>query len=189
MRTLRWMVSGHKPCWLALVLILSGCDKSEKEPPKKPAEPQAASVEQTAPKPVSPAASHAKPVPDTSARQEPILTSRVPESFDEEPVPAPQPDKKPELVIEKPKPKPLPKTVKQKLPEPEEPLKVDLSIPKELIESAVPVTAEQKEPTGMLPPLFDKHEENDRFNLSGRILNRERSDDFEGAELQFEFRR
>jgi hypothetical protein len=183
------MMSDHKPYWLVLVLMLCGCDNSEKESPKKPAEPQAAAVERAAPQPTSPAASHAKPIPEAQTRQDPILTSRVPESFEEEATPAPEPDKKPELVIEKPKPKPIPKTVKQKLPEPEEPLKVDLTIPKELIESTVPVMVEQDEPQGRLPPLFDKQKDDGRFNLSGRILNRERSDDFEGAELQFEFKR
>jgi hypothetical protein len=183
------MVNSRKPYGLILVVLLAGCDKPEKEPSEKPAKPQAAAVESVAPKPIAPAASHAKPITGANRHDEPILTSRVPEKLGEKPKPAPVPDKKPELVIEKPKPKTVHKTVKAKLPEPDEPLKVDLSIPKELVESTVPVTtAKGVEPDTKLPPLF-KEQDDGRFNLSGRILNQEGSDDFDGAELQFQFKR
>ncbi|TWI53444.1 hypothetical protein IQ22_02660 [Pseudomonas duriflava] len=183
----------YKFCCLFVLLALSACDKPDEKPPEKPAEPAKAAVEHSnndtkAVYPVLDATHPARPDDDSGQRDEPVLTSRVPETLEDKPKPASAPEKKPELVVEKPKPKPVPKTVPAKVPSPKEPpISVDLSLPEELVEQLDEIV-EEKDESRLLPPLFSS-EDDDNFNLNGRLLSRERSDDFEGAELQFQFKR
>ena len=150
---------------------LSACER-EPEPVAQQPAPAPAVVTATAP-----VAEVAKPEP-----VEPAPPAKVVES---KPVPAAKPP-----VVAKPKPvvAPQPKPV-----EPESKLALDLSVPQELFEQALESeTSEELSP--LLPPMFgEKPEVQSPFQISGRLINNERVDDYwdsiEGAEVQFEFRR
>ncbi|MBH4302280.1 hypothetical protein I5M48_08315 [Pseudomonas aeruginosa] len=70
--------------------------------------------------------------------------------------------------------------------------KLDLRLPKELVQKmAPPGTEETHKPKPLLPPMFEEKDDSD-FRLNGQLLYRDRelgvSRPLEGAELQFEFR-
>lgn len=69
------------------------------------------------------------------------------------------------------------------------PAKLDLRLPKELVEEIQPSEVLNEQP--VLPPMFvDKTPDASPFELNGRILTNEQAgdDSVQGAELQFKFR-
>lgn len=76
-------------------------------------------------------------------------------------------------------------------PKPQAPL--DLSLPAEVFEPLQPLEPLDESPATLLPPLFVEKTEPSPFQLNGKLITNERSDDYwdslEGAELQFEFKR
>lgn len=104
-------------------------------------------------------------------------------------------DEKPATSPAKPsvaaKPKPA-ATPSSKPAVPESKLALDLSVPQELFEQALE-SETQEEISPLLPPLFgEKPEDVSPFQISGKLINNARVDDYwdsiEGAELQFEFK-
>lgn len=161
---------------LVCLALLSGCEPAP--------EPAAEKPESAAPAVVSPA-------PEAPAD----VTASEP---DEAPVIAPKPEPaepaKPKAT-DKPQAqaKPPAKAKPAIAPQPEPRLALDLSVPQELFEQALESeTSEELSP--LLPPMFgEKPEVQSPFQISGRLINNERVDDYwdsiEGAEVQFEFRR
>ncbi|WP_145008940.1 hypothetical protein [Pseudomonas oryzihabitans] len=74
---------------------------------------------------------------------------------------------------------------------------LDLSVPGEattpralVSRHAAPGKAENAvADANLLPELFRKEDDPGRFQLGGRVISRDRSDDFEGAEVELRFRR
>ena len=79
--------------------------------------------------------------------------------------------------------------------QPASPVRLDLSLPTELVEqlnAEAPATPATLAP--LLPPLFEqKQQALSPFQLSGRLLTNDADEDYlesvEGAELKFEFKR
>lgn len=162
---------------LALTLLVA-CDK---EAPPKPGAPPA-------PPPVSSSPPPAQPAPaDVPA---PPVES-VP-AADPKPVPSP-PTPAPKLVPPTPapiKPKETLTTVKAPLPK----AKLDLSLPKDLVNQLEPGDAKDDvQGQAPLPQLFAERPAENSFGLNGKLITNERETDawhsVEGAELQFEFKR
>lgn len=158
---------------LVLLLCLGGlsaCERTPQPVAQTPA-PLAAPVEAPAAEPAAVA-----PPPAKAVEAKPVATAAKPQ---------PQP-------VAKPKPKPAPATASKPAPEPEAKLALDLSVPHELFEQALE-SETQQELSPLLPPLFgEKPESVSPFQISGRLINNARVDDYwdsiEGAELQFEFK-
>ncbi|MDP3815969.1 hypothetical protein [Pseudomonas sp.] len=156
-----------------------------------------APVPQPAPQPKPPKTESAKPLPAApEVEPAPVKPAAVAKPV-EPPVPAPQPVAKAAApaVVAKPKSQPKPKppaTVSKSVPlEPKAPL--DLSLPAEVFEQLQPLEPLDDLPATLLPPLFvEKTEPTSPFQLNGKLITNERSDDYwdslEGAELQFEFK-
>lgn len=168
---------------LSLTLLsLLACDQSpvpRPAPPPKP--PKTESAKQL---PVVPVAPEVEPAPVKPA----MLAKPV-----EPPVPAIQPVAKlaAPAVVAKPKPKPPASASKPVAPAPQAPL--DLSLPAEVFEQLQPLEPLDDLPSTLLPPLFvEKTKPTSPFQLNGKLITNERSDDYweslEGAELQFEFK-
>jgi hypothetical protein len=74
---------------------------------------------------------------------------------------------------------------------------LDLSVPREADTPPAlrshPLTSKRTENSvaeaALLPQLFRKEDDPGRFELGGRVISRDRSDDFEGAEVELRFRR
>lgn len=166
---------------LCLALLLAACDSGDKPagPPNEPARPKPITqVEPAAPhkelpppvatKPVVADTSAAKPVREAPAPAAPVVKSKgkATEKFEDAPAEA--------VTLAKPK--------------------LDLSLPRELVESLEPEAKQKaaaKSESGLLPPMFaEKENAQQPFQLSGRVISNEieRSSGIEGAELQFQFR-
>ena len=163
----------RKSVFLLLCLVLlSACERAS-EPVAQQSEPEPAVVVALEPAPVVEAAMP-KPV-------EPTAPTKVVES---QPVP-------PALPPVASKPKPV-VAAKAKPAEPELEQVLDLSVPHELFEPARQSDT-QEDISPLLPPLFgEKPEAVSPFQISGRLINNARVDDYwnsiEGAEVQFEFK-
>ncbi|MGP0173542.1 hypothetical protein ACSVIJ_16885 [Pseudomonas sp. NCHU5208] len=161
-----------KPKSLLLLLglaWLSACEPAPQPVAQTPEPIQAAPVTTPVEAPV------AKPKPAAPARGEAV-----------EAKPVVAPGKAPVAV----KPKPAP--VQPKPVEPAAAQALDLSVPHELFEQALQSKTEQ-ELKPLLPPLFgEKPESTGPFQISGKLINNARVDDYwdsiEGAEVQFEFK-
>ncbi len=167
---------------LAVTLLLAGCD-SESPPATAKAPPAAASA------PEAPKSSMATEPQGSAAdlrayRLDPLPTRAFV-------LPAPPP-KKQDLArnsqLKKPAvPKPAPALIHP----------LDLSVPGEA--AASPSVSARRlgsgkadnnvAEAGLLPQLFRKEGDPGRFELGGRVISRDRSDDFEGAEVELRFRR
>ena len=176
---------------LPLVLgLLAACD----EPPKPPVPVPEPPKTETAPAKVQPA---------EPADPAPVVTNKlVPEKLPVA-VPKPQPEPAEEVARAAPPDKApvvarvIPKAAeKASIKQPKlEPLpeKLDLRLPKELVDTLEPAPQEQQPEQGLLPPLFvEKPAEPGPYQLNGRLITNDRVDDYwdsvEGAELQIEFR-
>ena len=165
----------RKSIFLLLCLgWLSACERAP-EPVAQQPEPEPAVVAIPAPAPIVEAA---KPEPVEPAPP----PAKVVESKPAAPAKAP--------VAAKPNPAMAPQL---KPAEPESKLALDLSVPQELFEQALE-SETREELAPLLPPLFgEKPEVVSPFQISGRLINNERVDEYwdsiEGAEVQFEFRR
>lgn len=132
-----------------------------------------------------PVAQQSVPAPQAAAepaKAEPVPALKV---VDEKPAASPA---KPSVAA-RPKPAATPSS-KPALPESK--LALDLSVPQELFEQALE-SETQEEISPLLPPLFgEKPEDVSPFQISGKLINNARVDDYwdsiEGAELQFEFK-
>jgi hypothetical protein len=159
----------RKTIFLLLCLgCLSACERTQ-----EPVAQQSVPVPQAAAEP----AAVAEP-----AKAEPVTALKV---VDEKPAASPA---KPSVAA-KPKPAATPSS-KPALPESK--LALDLSVPQELFEQALE-SETQEEISPLLPPLFgEKPEDVSPFQISGKLINNVRVDDYwdsiEGAELQFEFK-
>jgi hypothetical protein len=174
---------------LALLLTLLSLVACDQPPVPQPApQPKPPKTESAKPLPVTPVAPKAEPAPVKPA----VVAKPV-----EPPVPASPPVAKAAApaVAAKPKPqsKPKPAAVVSKpvAPKPQAPL--DLSLPAEVFEPLQPLEPLDESPATLLPPLFVEKTEPSPFQLNGKLITNERSDDYwdslEGAELQFEFKR
>lgn len=171
------MRSIHLLCaCLAAVAILSGCDK---EPPAAPKAPPAPPPLTTAPEPAKVPA--VPPAPPAVVEPAPAVPPPVPAP---KPVPAPP-------ALTKPKAPPVSAAVTAPVPK----AKLDLSLPKELVNQLDPSDPKDNLPDQpVLPQMFvEKPVPESPFQLNGKLITNEREDDYwrsvEGAELQFEFKR
>lgn len=109
-----------------------------------------------------------------------------------------------ELPVPPPKKKDLAKNTQLKKPAPPKDVPVvrrplDLSVPSEAAKpQTLTLTSRQATPkrsektlaeAGLLPEMFHREDNPGRFELGGRVISRDRSDDFEGAEVELRFRR
>ncbi|WP_313512860.1 hypothetical protein [Pseudomonas sp.] len=166
---------------LCLALLLAACDSGDKPagPPNEPTKPKPITqVEPAAPrkepqppmatKPVVADRSEAKPVEEAPAPAAPVVKSKGKAQDKAEDTPSE------EVSLAKPK--------------------LDLSLPRELVESLEPESKQKVKgasESGLLPPMFaDKENDQQPFQLSGRVISNEieRNSGIEGAELQFHFR-
>jgi len=167
---------------LAVTLLLVGCDN---ESPPDTAK-------------VSPAPAAAPEVPKPTVAREPQGSAADLRAYRLDPLPtkafvmpAPPP-KKQDLAKNSQLKKPA---VPKATPPAAHPL--DLSIPREADTPQAlkshPAAARKAENSvaeaGLLPQLFRKEDDPGRFELGGRVISRDRSDDFEGAEVELRFRR
>lgn len=165
---------------LAVTLLLAGCDNES--PPATAKTPPAPAPE--APKPSVAAEPQGSAVDLRAYRLEPLPGKAFV-------LPAPPP-KKQDLAknsqLKKPAvPKPAPAAAHP----------LDLSVPGEAT-APQPVSTRHLgagmadssvAEAGLLPQLFRKADDPGRFELGGRVISRDRSDDFEGAEVELRFRR
>jgi len=175
---------------LPLVLGLVACD----EPPKPPVPVPEPPKTETAP---------AKAQPAEPADPAPVVTSKlVPEKL---PVAVPKPQPEPDETVVRAAPpdkapaaaRVIPKVAEKaaaKQPKLEPlPEKLDLRLPKELVETLEPAPQEQQAEQGLLPPLFvEKQDQPGPYQINGRLITNDHENDYldsvEGAELQIEFR-
>lgn len=141
-------------------------------------------AQQSAPAPAVVSAPESVPVaePDQPVPVKPVTPAKV-----VDPKPAVAPAKPAVAVQSKPAAKPPSKPV---APEPK--VVLDLSVPQELFEQALE-SETQDDLSPLLPPLFgEKPEGVSPFQISGKLINNARVDDYwdsiEGAEVQFEFK-
>ncbi len=166
---------------LAVTLLLAGCDN--KSPPATAKAPPAA-----APAPEAPKSSVATEPQGSAAdlrayRLDPLPTRAFV-------LPAPPP-KKQDLARNSQLKKPaVPKPTRLS------PIRLDLSVPGEAASPSVSARRlgsgkadNSVAEAGLLPQLFRKEGDPGRFELGGRVISRDRSDDFEGAEVELRFRR
>lgn len=166
---------------LAVPLLLVGCDNDS--PPTTAKTSSAPTPAPMAQSPVS------KAPPATAAdlrayRLDPLPAKALV-------LPAPPPKKR-DLAKNSQLKKPA---VPKAAPTPAHPL--DLSVPSEADTPQAlrshPGAAKRAENSvaeaGLLPQLFRKEDDPGRFELGGRVISRDRSDDFEGAEVELRFRR
>lgn len=169
---------------LLVVSLLSACDDQPSSPPPGPESPSVPMpTDEPAPSPVAPV----DPVPEP--KPEPAQT---PETL-------PEPGSKvvEDTSLPKPadsKPKPAAKVAKdEELP----PARLDLHLPRELVEQIQPdEPLEELTPPALLPEMFvEKPQKPGPFELSGRLITNDHGDSddgywdsVEGAELQFKFR-
>lgn len=167
---------------LAVTLLLAGCDNES--PPATAKTPPAPAPVPEAPKPPVAAEPQGSAADLRAFRLDPLPGKAFV-------LPAPPP-KKQDLAknsqVKKPAvPKPAPAAAHP----------FDLSVPGE---AATPQAVSTRHlgagkadssvaEAGLLPQLFRKADDPGRFELGGRVISRDRSDDFEGAEVELRFRR
>lgn len=180
---------------LALLLTLLSLVACDQPPVPQPApQPKPPKTESVKPPPAAPVVQKAEPAPAKPVMQVPQPPAPKPQPVAKPAVtaaPAPAPVVKPQP---KPKPKPKPLAVVTKPAAPEFKAPLDLSLPGEVFEPLQPLEPLDDSPATLLPPLFvEKTEQQSPFQLNGKLITNERSDDYwdslEGAELQFEFKR
>lgn len=198
-------------CVAAVLLCLAGCDEQPAKPVAAPVKPSAAPVI-AAPVPIEskPASSEAAPsgysvtspvkaAPIKPVQQNAAAVAKAPVS--QPPIVKPEPSKPvAKATPSKPVSKPAREksAVERKLPS----IKLDLSLPRELVEDlhhGEPLVEEKP----LLPPLFvDKEAKPAPFQLSGQLITNEHErdksgeklerdnyfDKVDGAQLNFEFR-
>lgn len=138
----------------------------------------------------------------TQAKPKPKPTATKAETAKPKPAPTKaevtKPKPKPKPATPKPKPKPTPakpkpsKVEQVKLREP----KLDLSLPKHLVDELEPRVKQKQEQHAdqpLLPPMFvEKPSEQSPYQLNGKLITNQREEDYwrsvEGAELQIEFK-
>ena len=183
---------------LALPLVfglLAACD----EPPKPP-------IPVPAPPKTEPAPAEAQPAEPASPVSAPVAASKlVPETL---PVTTPRSQPEPAETEERAAPPDKAPAVARVIPQAAEsatakgkpkleplPEKLDLRLPKELVENLGTADPQEKKPEeGLLPPLFvDKRNQPGPYQINGRLITNDREHDYldsvEGAELQIEFRK
>ncbi|WP_178083596.1 hypothetical protein [Pseudomonas sp. DY-1] len=173
------MRSIHLLCAGLALTLLAACDRDAPSQPKSP----------PAPPPIS-----ASPEPARSASEPaaPVEPPPVPESkpVPPPPVPTPKPVPSPPAPV-KPKEPPVAASTEAPLPK----AKLDLTLPKGLVDQLQPSEATADLPDQpLLPQMFvEKPAPESPFQLNGKLITNEREDDYwrsvEGAELQFEFKR
>ncbi len=172
---------GYLAVWAtATLLLLAGCDQDA--PPKTT---QANPV----PAPVTPAPPVASAAQGSAAELRALRLEPLPAKAFVLPAPSP---KKQDLA----KNGQLRKPAATKAP-PAAAHPLDLSVPGEattpralVSRHAAPGKAENAvADANLLPELFRKEDDPGRFQLGGRVISRDRSDDFEGAEVELRFRR
>lgn len=172
---------GYLAVWaMATLLLLAGCDQDA--PPKTT---QANPV----PAPVTPAPPVASAAQGSAAELRALRLEPLPAKAFVLPAPPP---KKQDLA----KNGQLRKPAAAKAP-PAAAHPLDLSVPGEattpqalVSRHAAPGKAENAvADANLLPELFRKEDDPGRFQLGGRVISRDRSDDFEGAEVELRFRR
>ncbi len=167
---------------LAVTLLLAGCDNES--PPATAKTPPAPAPVPEAPKPPVAAEPQGSAADLRAFRLDPLPGKAFV-------LPAPPP-KKQDLAKNSQVKKP---TVPKPAPAAAHPL--DLSVPGE---AATPQAVSTRHlgagkadssvaEAGLLPQLFRKADDPGRFELGGRVISRDRSDDFEGAEVELRFRR
>ena len=156
------------PLFLAFGLLMA-CDEPPK-PVSPPPQPPAAEPEKAAVTPTPPA----HPAPEKAEKPKPKQVAVPPK--------ASKPASKPSAGSA------VAPSVKEPLP----PLKLDLHLPDELVETLEPGDPIDP-PKPLLPPMFiEKPTQPGPYQLNGRLITNDRGDDYwdsvEGAELQIEFR-
>ena len=168
---------------LAVTLLLAGCDNES--PPATAKAPPAAAPAPEAPKPSVATEAQGSASDLRAYRLDPLPTRAFV-------LPAPPP-KKQDLARNSQLKKPA---VSKPAPAVAHPL--DLSVPGEAAAASPSVSARRLgagkadnsvAEAGLLPQLFRKEGDPGRFELGGRVISRDRSDDFEGAEVELRFRR
>jgi hypothetical protein len=169
------MLSIRLVCACLALTLLAACDK---EAPSKPKAPPAPPPLSTSPPPAPadvPAAP--EPVPPVDSRPVPPPSTPAPKPVPTPPAPT--------------RPKEQPVTAKAPLPK----AKLDLRLPKDLVDQLEPGDASDVPSSqSVLPQMFaEKPAPEGPFQLNGKLITNEREDDYwrsvEGAELQFEFKR
>ncbi|WP_236712005.1 hypothetical protein [Pseudomonas sp. EpS/L25] len=165
---------------MTAILLLPGCDGDSPPPAAKaPATP------------VSPVAKAPPVASESSTSAAELRALRL------DPLPARA------LVLPEPPPrkKDLAKNTQLKKPAPAKEAPViqrplDLSVPGDLDKPqaltshrAAGHAGQTVAESGLLPQLFRSEDDPGRFQLGGRVISRDRSDDFEGAEVELRFRR
>ncbi|MCO6057492.1 hypothetical protein NG726_12515 [Pseudomonas sp. MOB-449] len=165
---------------LAPLVLLVACDKDVPPKPKAPpAPPPVSSSPPSAPVEPLPA------VPDLAP------AASMPEPVAPPPAPAPKPVTPPPAPVKPKQEPPVETSTKAPLPK----AKLDLTLPKDLVNQLEPGDATADLPSQpLLPKMFvEKPETESPFQLNGKLITNEREDDYwrsvEGAELQFEFKR
>lgn len=167
---------------LAVTLLLAGCDNES--PPATAKTPPTPAPAPEAPKSSAAAEPQGSAADLRAYRLDPLPTKAFV-------LPAPPP-KKQDLARNSQLKKPA---VHKPTPAAAHPL--DLSVPGE---AAAPQAMSTRHlgagkadssvaEAGLLPQLFRKEGDPGRFELGGRVISRDRSDDFEGAEVELRFRR
>lgn len=173
------MRSIHLLCASLALTLLAACDKEAPPPPKAP--------------PASPPISSSpEPTPSVSEPVAPVEPPPLPETklVPPPPVPTPKPVPSPPAPV-KPKEPPVDAATTAPLPK----AKLDLSLPKDMVDQLQPSEATADLPDQpLLPKMFvEKPVPESPFQLNGKLITNEREDDYwrsvEGAELQFEFKR
>lgn len=169
-----FMRSIHLLCAALALTLLAACDKEAPSQPKAP----------PAPPPLT-----SSPAPEPAA---PVEPPPAPESRPTPPPPAPTPKPAPTPPAPaKPVEPAAEPTVAARLPA----AKLDLTLPKDLVEQLQPTeAAADLADQPLLPQMFvEKPAPESPFQLNGKLIHNEREDDYwrsvEGAELQFEFKR
>jgi len=165
-----------------VLLLVVGCD-NDSPPATAKAPPAAASTAATAPPPLA-GAQQGSAAELRALRLDPLPAKALV-------LPAPPP-KQQDLVknTQLKKPAPAKDVVVVRRP-------LDLSVPSETAKpqplTSRPVAPGRPDETvaeaGLLPQLFHRGDNPGRFELGGRVISRDRSDDFEGAEVELRFRR
>lgn len=172
---------GYLAVWAtATLLLLTGCDQDA--PPKT-------TQANPAPTSVTPAPPVASAAQGSAAELRALRLEPLPAKAFVLPAPPP---KKQDLA----KNSQLRKPAAAKAP-PASTHPLDLSVPGEattpqalVSRHAAPGKAENAvADANLLPELFRKGDDPGRFQLGGRVISRDRSDDFEGAEVELRFRR
>ena len=165
---------------LVCLALLSGCEPAPEPAAEKPesAAPAVVSPAPEAPADVTASEPDEAPAPVIAPKPEPAEPAK----------PKPKATDKPQAQA-----KPPAKAKPAIAPQPEPRLALDLSVPQELFEQALD-SETREELSPLLPPMFgEKPEVQSPFQISGRLINNERVDDYwdsiEGAEVQFEFKR